>query len=343
MLKLICYIGILGKDNKNIIFDYANSIEVKTSCKNLTDTAVVKIPRKMRWRGKPLTDFIGAGNSIAIQAGYDEHGIETIFKGYIKSIENNIPLTINCENEMYDFKKITVTAEKIKKFNLKSYIQKYAKGVGVEIAENLSFGDLDIADEMTLAQALDKIMQTYPYVSAYFQDGFFKAYLNTERWTKAPKPIVFDTERNMIGDSLKYTLADDVKICMKAVSIRRDNTQLTAYAPAQAYNVKTGSDGKKTYTKKDSYEQRQEFCPQCGTQDEVQAYADRRAAEWTTDKMEGTITAFGIPYVRKGDIIQLRDPDRSERDGKKFVADAVDYSFGTGGYRQVITLGYEIK
>jgi hypothetical protein len=196
---------------------------------------------------------------------------------------------------------------------------------------------------MTLAQALDKIMQTYPYVSAYFQDGIFKAHLNTERWAKTPKPVVFDTERNMISDSLKYTLADDVKICMKAVSIRRDNTQLTAYAPASAYNVKADKSGKKTYTKKESYEQRQEFCPQCGTQAEVQAYADKRAAEWVTDKMEGTITVFGAPFVKKGDLIQLRDSDRRERDGKKFVADAVDYSFGTGGYRQVITLGYEIK
>jgi hypothetical protein len=132
MLKLICYIEITGKDNKKISFDYVNGIEVKTSCKNLTDTAVVKVSRKMRWRGKPLTDFIGAGNKITIQTGYEEYGLETIFKGYIKSVENNIPLTISCENKMYDFKKITVPAEKIKKFNLKNYIQKYAK-VDVEI------------------------------------------------------------------------------------------------------------------------------------------------------------------------------------------------------------------
>jgi hypothetical protein len=59
--------------------------------------------------------------------------------------------------------------------------------------------------------------------------------------------------------------------------------------------------------------------------------------------MEGSITAFGIPLVRKGDMVQLRDSDRKERDGKKFVVDGVDYQFGTSGYRQVINLGYEIK
>jgi len=338
MLNLICKIEITGKGNKKISFDYCNQIEIKTSCKNLTDTAVVKVPRKMAWKAKPLSDFIEAGNEISISIGYEEYGLETLFKGYIKTIENNTPIVITCENEMYKFKKITVPAEKIDKFNLKNYIEKYGEGVNVDIAENLSSGAMDIAEEMSLSEALDKIMQTYPYVLGYFQDGTFKAVLSTERWAKAPKPIVFDPTRNMVSDSLKYTIADDVKICMKAVSIQRDNKQLVAYAPAKAFN---GEGNKKT--PKNGWEQRQEFCPQCGTQKEVQDYADKRAAELITDKMEGSITAFGVPLVRKGDMVQLRDTDRKERDGKKFVVDAINYSFGTGGYRQSITLGYEIK
>jgi hypothetical protein len=225
MLNLICKIEIIGKDNKKISFDYCNQIEIKTSCKNLTDTAIVRVPRKMNWKEKPLTDFIAQGNKITIALGYKEYGLKPLFQGYIKSIENSVPVAINCENDMWNFKKITVPAEKIAKFNLKNYIEKYGAGVKVDISENLSFGALDIVEEMSLAQALDKIMQTYPYLLGYFQDGIFKAVLSTKRWAIAPKPTVFDPSRNIVSNSLKYTVAEDIKICIKAVSIQRNNTQ----------------------------------------------------------------------------------------------------------------------
>lgn len=343
MLNLICKIEIICKDTQKILFDYCNQIEIKTSCKNLTDTAVVKVPRKMSWKGKPLTDFISRGDKISIAIGYEEYGIVTLFKGYIKSIENNLPLEINCENEMYNFKQLNVPAEKIKKFDLKKYIQQYGDGIPVDIAEDLSFGSMNITEEMSLSEALDRIMQTYTYVRGYFQDGIFKAILSTKRWSDSKKPIVFDPTRNMISDSLKYTVADDLKIGVKAVSIQRDNKQLEAFAPSKAFTVTTNKKGKKTYKIRSGWSQRQEFCPQCTTQKEVQDYADKRAAEYITDKMEGSITTFGVPLVRKGDMVQLKDTERKERDGKKFVADGVDYSFGTSGYRQKITLGYEIK
>jgi hypothetical protein len=55
-----------------------------------------------------------------------------------------------------------VPAEKIEKFDLKSYVEKYG-GVKAHVAEGLSFGSMDIKEEMSLTQALDMIMQVYPY------------------------------------------------------------------------------------------------------------------------------------------------------------------------------------
>ncbi|MDR2292777.1 MAG: hypothetical protein LBE11_04800 [Prevotellaceae bacterium] len=52
MLNLICYIEIIGKDNKRISFDYVSSVEITTSIKDFTDTAKIVVPRKMQWRGK---------------------------------------------------------------------------------------------------------------------------------------------------------------------------------------------------------------------------------------------------------------------------------------------------
>ena len=67
MLTLKCQIEIRSKSTKKTVrFDYANSIEVKTSCNSLTDTAVLKLPRKMSWRGKPLTDYVRRNDGITI-------------------------------------------------------------------------------------------------------------------------------------------------------------------------------------------------------------------------------------------------------------------------------------
>jgi hypothetical protein len=322
----------LGKDNKKISFDYANQVEIKTSRKNLTDTATVKTPKKMCWKGKPLTDYIVRGDEIIMECGYEGKGLARLFKGYLTDVENSYPLALKCENEMCRFKTIMVPAEKIEKFDLKAYIEKYG-GVKANVAEGLSFGSMDITEEMSLAQALDKIMETYPYALGYFDDGEFYGILNTESWSKENRVMVFDPSRNMISDNLKYVIADEVRIGVKAASILKDNSKLEAYSPTAAFADKKIKSG---------WEQRQFYCPECVTQSELQAYADKMAAEFVTDSMSGSFTAFGTPLVRKGDVVELRDADRKERDRKRFVADAVDYSFGTSGFRQTVTLGAKI-
>ena len=353
MLNLVCKIEIVSKKSAKVIrFDYVYDLVVTTSCKNLTDTAVVKVPRKMQWKGKPLTDYINRDDVITIEIGYspppappkgggDSSGLETVFKGYISGIENGFPIVISCENEMRLFKTINVPAEKIEKFDLKAYIEKYG-GVKVNASEDVSFGGMDIREEMTLARALDEVMKVYPYVKGYFQDGAFCAVLDPERWGEGRKAIVFDTTCNMISDNLTYTLAEDVRIGVKAESILRDNSRLNAYAPAEAFDKSKGKDGKDTFTIKSDYAQRQFYNPHCTTQAELQAYADKMAAELVVDSMSGSFTAFGVPYVRKGDIVELRDVERLERNGKCFLVDGVVYNFGSGGYRQVVTLGARI-
>jgi hypothetical protein len=206
--------------------------------------------------------------------------------------------------------------------------------VKANVAEGLSFGSMDITGEMTLAQALDLIMKAYPYALGYFQDGEFYAALNTKAWEEAAKPVVFDPRRNMISDQLKYVIGEDARVGVKAVSILRDNSQLVAVSPEKAFDAKKNI--------KDGWSQRQEFCPQCTTQEEVQAYAKDRAAAWTEDRIEGTFTALGLPKVAKGNVVELRDAERKEYDNKRFIVDAVDYKFGKEGFRQTVTLGYQI-
>lgn len=327
MLTLQCEIRIHNIDSgKTVSFNYANSIVVKTSCRNLTDTAMVKVPRKMSWRGKRLTEFVRRNDEISISIGYKEYGLETVFKGYVSRVENGTPIVIECENEMRLFKTITVKAEVIPNFNIKNFIRKYAPNVEV-IGPDIDFGTVTM-QEQNLSQALDKLTSSFSWFKGFFRDGKFIAVTDLSA-IAGNKTYTFDPERNMIGDSLKYTMAEDVKIAVKAVHINRDNTKIEVTVPEEA---KTDSD----------YEQRQFFFPEYDTELSLREAAEKTQKAFVCDKMEGNITAFGIPFVRKCDIVRLKDSQRQERDGKRFWVNAVDYSFGTGGYRQTITLGDQL-
>ncbi|HPY81601.1 MAG TPA: hypothetical protein PK548_07175 [Bacteroidales bacterium] len=329
MLTLQCEIKIKSKStNKIVLFDYVNSIEVKTSCKNLTDTAVVKIPRKMSWKGKEIYNYLRRDDAITIRIGYKEHGLETVFKGYIKSVENGTPIVINCENEMRLFKTITVKPEKIKNFNIKSFLKKYVPNIEVVCPNSIDFGTV-VIQEQSLAQCLDKLMSTFTWFKGFFRDGKFVAIIDTAS-LRDNKTITFDPERNLISDTLKYELAEDVKIAIKAVSILKDNTKLECIVPSDA------KDGK-------DYEQRQFYFPGYTDAGKLKEAAGKKLKEFVSDKMTGSITGFGVPFVQKNDVVRLKDSRRAERDGKFFWVESVDYTFNTSGYRQKITLGYELK
>ena len=329
MLTLKCQIEIRSKSTKkNVRFDYANSVEVRTSYNSLTDTAVLKLPRKMGWRGKPLTDFVRRNDSITIRAGYAEHGLETLFQGYVKDVENGRPVEITCENEMRRLKGITVEPEIIPNFDIRSFMSRYAPDIRVAGPAKMDFGTVTV-ERQSLAHFLDGLTSKFKWFRAFFRDGVFVALFDPDALDDV-KVISLDPTRNIISDSLKYTLAEDVKVCVKATSIQEDNTKIEVTVPAEAE------------ANPSEYEQRHFLLPGYTDAALLKEAAEKTLAEYKTDKMEGTLTLFGVPFVRKGDVVRLTDKDRPERNGKRFRVDGVTYSFSTGGYRQEVTLGKRV-
>lgn len=340
MLTLECKIQICSKDTqKKVYFNYVNSIVVTTSCGNLSDTAVVKIPRKISWQGKSITDFINRDDSISIQMGYSEYGLKTVFEGYIKTIENGTPITITCENDMRLFKTINVESKQYKNFNIKDFIQTYAQGVEVEVPGELRFGTVNV-QEMTLAQALDKLKGAFPWLRCFFYGHKFIVVSNVAARQDYNK-ITLSPDRNIISDDLKYSVKEDLKIAVVGKVITKDNKKIEVIVPDEAIETKTSG---KTVTKKvrTSWSKHECLCPGATTEKEVRKQATDMLNELVQDKMTGSITTFGVPYIQKCDIVTLKDEYRKERNGKRFYVDGVVYTFSTTGYRQKITLGYEL-
>jgi hypothetical protein len=296
---------------------------------DFTDTAKITVPRKIQWNGKPLTDFINRGDKITIQFGYENHKIEDVFTGYIKTFASSTPIVIECENEMYLLKQIKVKPRKYGKFDFKQFMNEYAPDIKIEIPseKDLDFGEVIIKDEVSIASVFEQLKKDNP-LSAFFREGILYAILPQTALNKADevKPIVFDVSKNIIDSKqIKYVHAEDIKIQIKAISVLANNKKIEVTAGDKNGEIRTL------------------HASRYKTKEELQQYANNELKNYKADKAEGSFTAFGIPYVRKGDRAKIFDKINADIDGKTFNINAVKYSFGTSGYRQTITLGNELK
>ena len=73
----------------------------------LTDSAEIVLPRRIKYfAGKDLKELLSAGDQVKIELGYDSN-LYTEFEGYISLIGWGVPVTIRCEDEMYNLKRKT--------------------------------------------------------------------------------------------------------------------------------------------------------------------------------------------------------------------------------------------
>ena len=101
-------------------FTYVKNVEIKSSYKSLTDTAIITMPQKVytdtkgfdqslfknaNGEEKTIHDFFKLQNYIEIFLGYDGD-YKPAFRGYITGVQSDITATISCEDAMYAFKKV---------------------------------------------------------------------------------------------------------------------------------------------------------------------------------------------------------------------------------------------
>jgi hypothetical protein len=106
----------------NIQFIRCSSIHIEESVEVLSNYAKIELPREFRnaidvvgksinIAEKSILNFIKKGDSIKIEFGYD-NDLKTEFEGYITTVGSDIPLVLECEDEMYQLKR----APRINKF-----------------------------------------------------------------------------------------------------------------------------------------------------------------------------------------------------------------------------------
>lgn len=309
-------------------------LQIVSGFRQLTETATFVLPRRVKIAGRiQLLDDAGIfreGDRVEIAAGYDGQP-ETLFNGFIRRIGVSFPIQIECENEAYRLKKMTVKPKEFKAAKLKDILE-YVVPADIPVkASNMNLGRFLIAQTVTVSKVIETICAQYS-TFAFFRGGTL--YVGVPFWTDYQKIIPFTYSQNIVNAAgLRYLRAEDAKIKIKAVSLTADNKKL---------EVEVGdSDGAlRTFHYNDIQDKT-----------DLKKTAERILAQIQYDGLQGTLEVFGIPVVRQGDAVDLdfarveymeglRENDR--RNGKYLVEKVVTKIGFSSGYRQMIDLGKKL-
>ena len=93
--------------NKVLYFPAIQNVDINETFDDLTNTATVTLPRNLKFEDRNIYEgadaLIKRGDKIKLSAGYYPN-LKTIFEGYISKVDNNVPIVLKCEDEMWKVK-----------------------------------------------------------------------------------------------------------------------------------------------------------------------------------------------------------------------------------------------
>lgn len=315
MYVLSAKIEIQGDKSWQVPF--VSSVEITRDTEKLTDECKVTLPKRIKWDGEAQIP-VKRGDSIKVWTGYGED-MELAFAGYVRSVGIKTPIMLTCEDEMFKLKQMACTKKAYKNVNLETLLKDQGLE-NVKVFGEQNLGQFRVTDD-TVAALLGRLQDSGIRSFYRYEDGKPVLYCGVifERDTQPSQ--VFATGVNIISDSsLEQQLAANIRLCIKAVSIMPDNKKI---------KVEVGDkDGEKrtihTYNK---------------TESELKAWAEQEIKRLKVDGLTGSFTTFGYRLVDKLDAIGIKI------DGNKMGVYQVKKNvikYGTGGYRQEITLGLRV-
>jgi hypothetical protein len=318
MLRPTCKITI-----GTLEFDFLNELEIVSSWKNLTDTAVLRLPNKIKQGGKSIVsgadNLFKRGDEVKIVLGYYPETAR-VFTGFVAGITPDSPLVLQLEDHAYLFKQKSITAS-YKEVTLSNLLTDLCPIEFYSVDANLGAFRISNAN---FAQVLAELKKTYGLVS-WVKEGILFCGLPYFPTTNPLDGLThkLSFQRNIIESSLEYLREDDVKIKVKGVSILKDNSRIEIEAgdPEGA--------------------QRSLFYYGLNESD-LKEIVDRELPKLKYEGYRGGLTTFGSPTIKHGDTIELTDLKFPERAGE-YLVDEVVTTQGLNGFRQQIALGAKVS
>lgn len=382
MLRLLSKITITQQPskiypnrNKKFFLKFLNDANINSTWQNLTDTCKIILPQKVyvniaphtkeNWFGRTI---VGAGSQeplmlrgdkIKIELGYNYPDklfneviqINNEFEGFVSNINPKLPITLECEDRMFQLKQIKVPNKVFsnKIYDVQDMIQEMllqqdstkditlvtGSSIGEKIETNIN-AEFRTQDD-TIGSVLMRLRKDARLFS-YFRGNELRCsgivYYPSDRVSHN-----FTFQKNIISDNLIYKRVEDIKLGAKCYSL---NKITTSSGTNRSGTPKTKTKRLETFVGEKEGEIRTLYFWDVKTEKELKVLGERELRKFYYTGYSGTFTTFGMPSVKHGDEVVIRDSVLPERDGA-YLVKGVKKSFGMGGFRQEIELHLKLS
>jgi prophage tail gpP-like protein len=304
-------ITIGGKTLKGL-----EKVEINRSAETVIDTAVVTLPYLIEGKNTRLDSQVKRGDAVSIKLGYDGQNVSE-FEGFVKSVNPNIPLAIECEDYGFLLRRKVADRVFVGK-NVKIILDDICRQCGLKLEsdfDGLAF-DKFVIRSATAFEVIEKIRNEYN-LNIYVRND--KTLIAKGLYTEKTGEVYYDFEVNIKKSDLKFVKSEDVKIQVKIRGVGKDNKATK--------EIIVGESGGETVT----------LPERRGVTDEktLTDIAKNRQIQLSYDGYRGSITGWLIPFVDVGYTAKINDPDNAVRDGKYYVKSVKTTFSQNGGERQV--------
>lgn len=317
MFKLCAKIEIKG--DRVWELDFVTAVEITRDTEKLTTEAKITLPKKIKWDGAAEIP-VRRGDSVRISLGYDGN-LQLAFVGYVRDVGFKTPVVITCEDDMFKLKQMPAVKKAYRSVNLETLLKDQGITYRLNIMGAQSLGAYRITAD-TVAALLGKLSEQGVRSFFRYEDGEPVLYCGVLFERDSAPAQVFRSGLNIISDqSLQQQKAENMRLCVKAVSLMPDNKKI---------KIEVGdADGERrtlhTYNK---------------TESELKAWAEQEVKRLKRDGLTGSFTTFGACLVDCLDAIGIII------DGNKMGVYQVKKNvikYGDSGFRQEITLGLRLN
>lgn len=360
-----------------ITFDFCNAFSIESTWEDLTQTATVTLPRKIRGKNQHGADFslyskdfnvggfnndtplILKGDRVQIYAGYrqgSENSTSLWFDGFVSDISTGKPFEIKCEDYMWKLKQTPVTNKSWKGYTATRMLQEMLQGTEVTLNATANIGikyDVGyfVTQNNTVADVLARLKKDanlYSYLRGTELRVGYPLYIESEAVTHT-----FTFQKDIIDSDFDYKRKEDIKLSAIAKTItteqtgttkdgkaktKQKRTQILVYYKNGEFTTQEITDG--TTPINDEGERRTfNYFPNT-PKDVMIADAKERLKKYYYTGLRGTFVTFGHPYVKHGDNVSLVNPVLAEYNGT-YKVKKVTYTGGMNGLRQEILLDFK--
>lgn len=305
--------------NKTVVLKKPTAVTVESSWKTLTDIATITMPRNVRdFEKQKVSEIFRKDDPVIIELGYNGE-YQKEFEGYISKVSADIPVKIECEDEMRVISRIPVNAS-FQKTTLKGLFQRLLPDYEVDALE-VEIGAVRFA-KTNMGKVLQFLKDDYS-LHSYMKGKTLvcgKVYSDDSE----KDPIVLHLEKNVVNNALNYKNREDVRIRINAVSTLTNGQKIEV-----TVGDEDGDERQLTYYGIEVLA-------------ELEKLANEDLKKYKVDGFDGNVVTFGIPFIQHGDKVQLTSFIYPDRDGTYYVERTKVVFDDSPQYRRTNELGDKV-